>query len=181
MHPVVAAVLILVASIPALRASAEVTSRRGYLFDEATARHPAWAQRITYEYNPRGVEGQARFERVPVDDARAWIHGDGTLGAIAWGAERSRVEVDARAPLTLRLRTFDHPGWRARVDGEPVPITSENPLRAIEVPVPAGRHWIEVELGPTWDRTLGAWISLAGVAALAILLAARNRLSRRTA
>jgi hypothetical protein len=124
---------------------------------------------MVYEYIPRGVADFASFEDVPVDAARVWIHGDGHLGAIDWKAQHRRVDVEARGPVTLRLRTFDFPGWQARLDGEPVAIASNNRLRAIEVAVPAGRHEVDVTLGGTWDRTLGAWISAASLAALLLL------------
>jgi hypothetical protein len=176
-RPVIAGALVAAAALPALRASAQVTSKRPYAFDERLAATPAYAQRMTYEYIARGVEDYARFERVKVDDARAWIRGPGTVSALEWRAQRRRVTVDARGPVTLRLRTFDHPGWRARLDGAPAAIASDNPLRAIEVAVPEGRHEVEVELGPTWDRTAGAWIS--GAALLALLGAGGLGLRRR--
>lgn len=162
-RPAIAIALVAAAAVPSLVVAVDFTNEKPWTFNEEAARVPAYAQRMTYEYIARGVDNYARFQDVRVDDARVWLRGDGRVGDVKWLAQSRRVEVDAQAPSTLRLRTFDHPGWRARVDGAPVEIASANSLRAIEVPVPAGHHVVDVELGPTWDRTAGAWITAAAL------------------
>jgi hypothetical protein len=73
------------------------------------------------------------------------------------------VETDASALLVLS-DTF-YPGWRATVDGTPVPIYQTNAaLRG--VPVPAGAHRVEMHFRP---RTLQVGLGLAAAGGLACL------------
>jgi uncharacterized membrane protein YfhO len=74
-------------------------------------------------------------------------------------ADRVRVDVDGSAPGLLVLADAYDPGWRARVDGEAVPVLRANvAFRA--VPVPAGRHRIDMVYRP-WSVPVGFGASLA--------------------
>jgi hypothetical protein len=96
--------------------------------------------------------------------AASGFHGEARL--IEMRADRVRMEADASAPgLLVLVDTYD-PGWRARVDGEPAPVLRANvAFRA--VPVPAGRHRVEMVYRPT-AVMLGLVTSLVA----ALLLAA---------
>ncbi len=74
------------------------------------------------------------------------------------------VEVDAPAAGVLVLTDTWYPGWRAAVDGVPIPIHPANHLvRA--VPVAAGRHVVVFRYEPASVR-IGALVSAASVLAL---------------
>jgi hypothetical protein len=67
-------------------------------------------------------------------------------GAVA-APDRAQADVDAAGPgFLLFSRTF-FPSWSATVDGAPVRIGVAN-ARELAIPVPAGRHRVEV----AWDR-----------------------------
>jgi len=72
--------------------------------------------------------------------------------------------------------TFDFPGWRATVDGQPVTITPSDPHGFITFPVSAGTHDVRVEFGSTAPRTLGTGISI--VTLLVLLLYSVRHVTR---
>jgi hypothetical protein len=87
--------------------------------------------------------------------------------------ERVRISLVAPRAGHLVLADCDAPGWRGSVDGRPAPIERANMLfRA--VPVPAGRHTIEMTYRPVSVKA-GAATSLLGCAALATLCVRRSR------
>ena len=77
-----------------------------------------------------------------------------------------RFVIESPQPFTVRVLTFYFPGWRAWVDGEPVEITPHEPSGFITVPLPAGRHSLELRFGSTLARTAGTAISFVSLAAL---------------
>ncbi|HET8947862.1 MAG TPA: YfhO family protein, partial [Candidatus Polarisedimenticolia bacterium] len=87
--------------------------------------------------------------------------------------ERVRISLVAPRAGHLVLSDCDAPGWRATVDGFPAPIRRANMLfRA--VPVPAGRHTIEMSYRP-FSVKAGAALSLFGCIALGALCSSRGR------
>jgi hypothetical protein len=91
------------------------------------------------------------------------FHGEAHI--VEWRADRVRLQSEATAPgLLVLVDTYD-PGWRARVDGEEVPVLPANvAFRA--VPVPAGRHLVELRYRP---RSVALGLALSSLAAVALL------------
>ncbi|MEW5989480.1 MAG: hypothetical protein AB1791_22870, partial [Chloroflexota bacterium] len=96
--------------------------------------------------------------------------------------ERATVETETITPLhwryrvenddwfLLRLFLFDFPGWQARVDGEVVETQLGKPEGFLVIPVPPGRHLVDVQFASTPARRL-AW-SLSAVSLCLVLLVA---------
>jgi len=61
----------------------------------------------------------------------------------------------------VRINLFYFPGWQVQIDGLPVAHRVSDPYGLIEVDVPAGEHQIDVRMGTTPVRRLGALISWA--------------------
>lgn len=81
------------------------------------------------------------------------------------GTERVRIEAEGQAGV-LVVNDAWWPGWRATIDGRPVPIWRADFLvRA--VPFPAGRHALEMRYEPPEVR-IGWAITLSGLGALAV-------------
>ena len=79
---------------------------------------------------------------------------------------RLRLEVEAARPGVLVIREAWSRGWRATLDGDPVPVWPADVLfRA--VPVPAGRHTLAMHYTAP-GRAAGAWITRATLALLAL-------------
>jgi hypothetical protein len=90
--------------------------------------------------------------------------GDGAT-LLAYAPERVVVETASAEPALLVLADGDDPGWRATVDGVPIPIYRTNVLLR-GVAVPAGSHTVEFVYQPApWQQ--GLW--LGGVGLLLIL------------
>jgi len=53
----------------------------------------------------------------------------GVVEVADWRPQHRRLNVNLSAPDTLLIRTFNFPGWRATVDGQPVAIQSGEALR----------------------------------------------------
>lgn len=88
---------------------------------------------------------------------------------VAYGRQGVTLTVESPESFTARYLSFGFPGWTARVDGRPVPITPEDPSGLITFDVPAGTHDIAVEWGPTPLRlALVALSALSAVGAVAV-------------
>ena len=90
--------------------------------------------------------------------------------------EQFLMETDA--PMAALLVVSEHfdPGWRATVDGRPAPAL-EVDLAALGVPVPEGRHAVELRFSPSG---LGAGLGIAAATMAALLLAAFFRKRQRS-
>jgi hypothetical protein len=68
------------------------------------------------------------LELPKVERART-ASGEGTVEVESWEPEHRVLRVELSAADKLLIRTFNFPGWRATVDGEPVRITGGQALR----------------------------------------------------
>ncbi|MDY6878411.1 MAG: hypothetical protein SWK90_19710, partial [Chloroflexota bacterium] len=94
-----------------------------------------------------------------------------------YGPVEATIELDTPVPFRAHYLAFYYPGWRATVDGNPVPIAPTEPDGLISFDIPAGRHTVRVRFGETPLRLLADTISLLS---LLILLALILRPSRIT-
>jgi len=89
--------------------------------------------------------------------------------------------TQARSPQVLRLRLTDVPGWRATIDGRPLPLQQFAGIM-LQTEVPAGTHTVELRY---WPATFSAGLLLAGGAVVGLLAAVvvpaiRGRLRSRS-
>lgn len=75
-----------------------------------------------------------------------------------WEPQYREVHVSVSQPSTVRFKTYNFPGWTARVDGNRVPMMSDRDgIQQIEVP--PGLHRIQVSFENTPPRTAGTMLS----------------------
>lgn len=79
------------------------------------------------------------------------------------------IILTSPTPFTARYRAFAFPGWRARVNGEPVTITPTEPEGLISFPVPAGESTLDIAFGETPPRRAGTAVTLLALAAAAFI------------
>ncbi|HZA26734.1 MAG TPA: hypothetical protein VE915_03670 [Actinomycetota bacterium] len=100
-------------------------------------------------------------------------NGEGTTEASyeRIGPDRARVAVDAPGAGMLLVRNTYDPNWRARLDGQPVPILrADSFLQAVALP--AGPHVIELEHDDPWvgRGLLGSGLAIGGLALAGVFL-----------
>lgn len=71
---------------------------------------------------------------------------------------------------TVHLPLYYFPGWKVWVDGEQVLINYDNQLGLISVALSGGEHEIVVKLTNTPIRSIGNFISFAGLIAIPVFL-----------
>jgi hypothetical protein len=117
---------------------------------------------------PANADLIASYERGEVDKFdRTGLPQGASASVVEHGPTHDRFSVTSPQAFVARVLTFDFPGWRATVDGQPVTIAPSDPHGFITFPVPAGPHDVRVEFGPTLPRTVGAVVSLATLIILA--------------
>jgi len=86
------------------------------------------------------------------------------------------LKIIANDSLTVRIRTFNFPGWTAFIDNIPSLIKSERGTRAILVDVPKGDHFLQLNYKDTPIRIIGKIFSLLSFIILpaALLLPKHN-------
>ena len=120
----------------------------------------------------------ASYDRGRVDKFdRASLPQGASASVVEHGPTYDRFAVTSPQAFVARVLTFDFPGWRATVDGQPVTITPSDPHGFITFPIPARTHDVRVEFGSTLPRTVGTGISVATL--LALLLFVVRQLSVR--
>ncbi|MCL4263785.1 MAG: hypothetical protein KJ069_11240 [Anaerolineae bacterium] len=81
----------------------------------------------------------------------------------------TRYIMDTPEKRLFRLYLFDFPGWEVRIDGESVATELGRPDGFIVVPVPAGRHVIDVEFGTTPARTMANLVTAVSLALMGLV------------
>lgn len=71
---------------------------------------------------------------------------------LKWKSEHRVIAVTADDPLTIRIRTFNFPGWKAYVDGIQTAIHTEEGSGAILIDIPEGAHLIDLRFKDTSIR-----------------------------
>jgi hypothetical protein len=104
----------------------------------------------------------------------------GASNIITWMPQRREIRVQVEQPSRVRLKTYNFPGWTARVDGARVPLASDaDGIQVVEVP--AGVHTIEVRFQNTTPRWIGTWITfLAFIAVFGLTMAGRVQAYRQS-
>lgn len=111
------------------------------------------------EFEDKGwIPANAAEPKVLPKTERAMIATGGVCEIVSWQPQYRVINVDSPSSAFLRLKTYNFPGWIARVDGQPVEIKSDS-FGTQVFPIPAGKHRVEVEFVNTPPRTLGAAVS----------------------
>ncbi|MFQ5718459.1 MAG: 6-pyruvoyl-tetrahydropterin synthase-related protein [Acidobacteriota bacterium] len=165
-RPRPAGVALSVVTLATLALSGHAVLNRFFVFTESVAQKPVYLTRVMYEYIPQGVAGWRNMARLPSDLPAATLDGPGQVEIVRWTTHTRQLHLDIPAGRTVHVRTFDFPGWRARLDGSPAPIVPDETTHTITVRIPAGSHDLHLNLEATPDRVVGRAISLAALATM---------------
>ena len=87
----------------------------------------------------------------------------GAIRVLEWSAGRKQFTADMSASGNLALHLFNYPAWRVEVNGRIVQAGTREGTGQMLIPVAAGANRVQIIFVRTWDRTLGAWISMVAV------------------
>jgi hypothetical protein len=193
--------LVLSAAIDRLMSAGSIPERRRWVFRGALALLVIWnigfslwgvvggalsnppftspANYVEAGFTPRGSTVP---ENLPETSAVVIEPEGGVSEVVRWLPNSREVIVRLNEPSEVRLKSYNFPGWRARIDGAPVAVASDQDGVQV-VTVPAGHHRIEVEFGSTTPRAVGAVFSAIGLAAILAFSSAgyRSRAQSRRA
>ena len=102
---------------------------------------------------------------------RAIVSPNGIAEILKWQPQYREVDATASGNGTLRLKTYNFPGWQATLDGEPVPIFSD-PNGTQVIRIPAGKHKVTSRFANTPPRIIGGvlfWLGVFVIVGLAII------------
>ncbi len=107
--------------------------------------------------------------------------GEGEVVIERWDPQNRVIRADPADDDRLVVRTFNFPGWSARIDGEPADIQTGEELGEIQIELSPGAHRVTLDYLDTPPRRLGRLVTISAALAAALLLAAgaAMRLFRR--
>lgn len=134
------------------------------------------SQLVDPNYTPKGATLPRHLEDTPqvMIDPK-----DAVVEILRWDPQHREVSVRVNEPSRVRLKTYNFPGWTARVDGKPAPMLSDTDGVQV-IDVSAGVHAIEASFVNTLPRTAGALLSaLALLAVIGLAMLDRVRQASR--
>ena len=84
-------------------------------------------------------------EKLPDTPAVTMEPENGSNEIIRWQPQSREVRVKADSPVKVRLKTYNFPGWTARIDGQRTRLSSDQD-GVLLIDVPQGLHTIKVTL-----------------------------------
>jgi hypothetical protein len=78
------------------------------------------------------------------------------------------LHVESERPVRLELARWAFPGWRARLEGRPVPL-APGPFGSIELAIPAGSSRLELDYRSPLVRRVTVAISAVAIAVWLVL------------
>jgi len=103
------------------------------------------------------------LEGKPLEKAHI-IEGKGAVKSLRHGGRSEEVLVVAEGEVTLQFYTYYYPGWRAYVDGRPVPTRPEGRYGLLTLEVPPGEHRVLIRFE---DTPLRFWAQVTSLVFIA--------------
>ena len=83
-----------------------------------------------------------------------------------WKPQHRVLRASMKDADTLRIRTFNFPGWTAAIDGQPLAVKSDEELGSIEIDVPTGEHLLTLDFLETPVRRTFRVVTLCSLVVL---------------
>lgn len=129
----------------------------------------------TDEYDPAGddhydIAASAPPFQILFDEAQQRKLPDTRIEVRRWNAENKELTVKSNEDVRIALRLLVYPAWRVEVNGIAVTPQRAEDVAQMILPLRAGTSQIRVYFARTADRTIGAGISVIGLAILSGLI-----------
>lgn len=129
----------------------------------------------TDEYDPAGDDHYDIAESSPpfqilFDEVQRRKLPDTRIVVQRWNAENKELTVESNEDVRIALRLLDYPAWRVEVNGMAVTPQRGEGVAQMILPLRAGTSQIRASFARTEDRTVGAGISVIGLAILSGLI-----------
>lgn len=129
------------------------------------------------EHLPSGVDIDMVKESSDVKRVTL-LAGEGEANISQWKSAERIIEITGYQPITIKIRTFNFPGWKAYVDGVEIGIKTEKDVGAMLIDIPKGKHTLILRFEDTAIRYYSKIISLGFFLIIAVLLFFLKRLKR---
>ena len=104
--------------------------------------------------------------------------GKGITEIAEWQSAERVIKANAQTALTLRIRTFYFPGWRAYLDGVETPIKRHENIGAMLVSIPRGIHTLVLKFEDTPIRYISKLITVFSLFVVIILSFLSGKMKR---
>jgi uncharacterized membrane protein len=128
---------------------------------------------------PKGVD----LERIRTDkeigEKASVVGGYGKADVKAWDSAKRVIEITGSGPRTVRIRTFNFPGWKAYIDGAETKIKTENGTGAMLVDIADGTQKLVLKFEDTPVRFYSKIVSLISFFVIIAIVSTPRRTGRR--
>lgn len=101
------------------------------------------------------------------------IAGQGKVVAEELRNSHRRFTLANEEPISVRVETYSHPNWSARIDGQPTHVSVEQGSGLMLIDVPAGAHTLTLDF--EISRSIERWARLISLASIVVLMALVRR------
>jgi hypothetical protein len=158
----IAALILIAGAGMSVFAVARPTSRMPVF--EPEAEHLNWATLPSAAPDPG---------ELPDDVPQAELAEDnGDVRVEEWKPQHRVIRAEVTDDDVLLVRTFNFPGWTARVDGQPSPINTSEELADMEVELHAGTHLVTLDFLDTPQRRACRLVTLGSTCLLILCVGA---------
>ncbi len=135
---------------------------------------------MTTEHMPAGVISDNIALNLNKHTGNVEIKGNGNAQELKWKSAERVIDLRADGPISVRIRTFNFPGWEAYLDNLPTGIRTETRSGAIVLDVPNGRHTLKLIFKDTSPRLAGKTITAISIA-LSLLVITLDKIRSKIA
>jgi uncharacterized membrane protein YfhO len=132
------------------------------------------ASNWSYEHLPIWVRVQGIDKNISQEKVMM-LKGEGKTKIMKWDSAERVIETAAKTPLTLRIRTFYFPGWKAYVDTGQTEIRTEEGTGAMLIDIPDGKHTLVLKFEDTPVRYYSKIISSVSLFIIVLFIFVRRK------
>ena len=123
----------------------------------------------SFEFSPKGIKTKKSKYNTTIPDLKesdlpvsdfTIVDGQMTMAKKKNTAHLREYQVNADKKTTLRLNTFNFPGWAAYVDGVKTKIDDNNDFKLMTITIPKGEHEVSFRFEDTPIRAFAEIVSL---------------------